>query len=76
MNIFIERSVASLPGPVSGDDIYHLGLLCGNDNSAHHPLIVSPSPFLSLASAYPYLGCSKAQSQIQCLTQLLGRGCY
>lgn len=75
MNIFIERSVASLPGPVSGDDMYHLGLLCEN-NGAHHPLSVSPSPFLSLASASPYLGCSKAQSQIQCLTQLLGHGCY
>lgn len=76
MNIFIECSVASLPGPVSGDDICHPGLLCGNDNGAHHPLSISPSPSLSLASAYPYRGCLKAQSQIQCLTQLLDHGCY
>lgn len=66
MNMFIECRVASLPGPVSGDATYQLGLLCGNDNGAHHRLSVSPSPFFSLASAYAYLGCSKAQSQIQC----------
>lgn len=44
MNIFIERSVASLPGPVSGDDIYQLRLLCEDDNGAHQPLNASSSP--------------------------------